>query len=124
MTNTSHQARQARRLAVVTTPELAPGYQLAGVATRVAAVPAEALERLRELIAEREEDEIVAIHEPFLRALDPPSRRRLEDSMTPLVVPLPAGDAEALRSERRQQLLRMLWQAVGYQITFQLGERT
>ncbi len=122
MTDAPHRTSQVRRLVIVTTPELAPGYRLAGVATRVATAPAEAVERIRELIAEGGEKGIVAMHEPFLQALDPRARRRLEESMTPLVVPLPAGEARASQSERREQLLRMLWQAVGYQITFEPRE--
>ncbi len=123
MTAPSRQPTQRRRLAIVTTLELAPGYRLAGVATRAATSPAEAIERLRELIAESGDEAIVAIHEPFLQTLDPAARRRLEESTTPLVVPLPAGEAQESQSERREQLLRMLWQAIGYQITFEPKER-
>lgn len=122
MTDVPHRDRQLRRLAIVTTPTLAPGYRLAGVATRAAASPAEAVERLRELVEEGGEEQIVAVHEPFLQGLDPLMRRRLEESMAPLVVALPAGEAHMSQSERREQLLRMLWQAIGYQITFEPSE--
>ena len=123
MTDAGHKAPDVRRLAVITTPDLAPGYRLAGVATRLAASSAEAIECLGELVGEGAPAGIVAMHEPFLRALPSPARRRLEESMTPLVIPLPAGTLEAPQSERREQLLRMLWQAIGYQITFEPRER-
>lgn len=122
MSVVQHQTPRLRRLVVVTTPELAPGYRLAGVATRAAATPAEAIERLHELVAEAGDEAIVAIHEPFLQALEPRERRRLEESMTPLVVRLPAGDGQVGQSDRREQLMRMLGQAVGYQITFEPRE--
>ncbi|OFW71332.1 MAG: hypothetical protein A2Y55_05520 [Actinobacteria bacterium RBG_16_68_12] len=123
MTTLREESTTRRRLLVVTTTELAPGYRLAGVATIAAASAAEAEERVRELIDAGEEG-IVAVHEPFLDALDPAWRRRLEDATSPLVVALPSGEAEEGESARRERLLRMLWQAVGYQITFEPGERT
>jgi len=108
---------------VLTTSELAPGYRLAGVATVSAGSATEAAERLRALVEVDGERGIVAVHEPFLDALDPAWRRRLEESTSPLVVALPAGAAEAGAEDRRERLLRMLWEAVGYQITFEPGER-
>ena len=109
-----------RRLLVLTTPELATGYRLAGVEARIAASPEDAEELLRELVAEAG---IVAVHEPFLEALDPGLRGRLESSTRPIVVALPAGEAPAVEGGRRARLLRMLWQAVGYELTFEPGER-
>ena len=38
-------------------------------------------------------------------------------------VPGPAGEAPAAAGGRRARLLRMLWQAVGYELTFEPGER-
>ncbi len=119
MTAGTPRESETRRLAVVTTPELAAGYRLAGVATRVATSPVEAVARVSDLVTEGGEAWIVAMHEPFLQGLDTASRRRLEESVTPLVVPLPAGEAQSPQSQRREQLLRMLWQSVGYHITFE-----
>ncbi len=107
------------RLLILTTPELAPGYRLAGVATVGADGPADAATRLRELLQAAGEHGIVAVHEPYLDALDDDLRRRVDESREPLVVALPPGDAVAGVSERRARLLRMLWQAVGYHITLE-----
>jgi vacuolar-type H+-ATPase subunit F/Vma7 len=114
----------ARRLVVVTTTELAPGYRLAGVATIAPESADDAEARLRELIDVQGEQGIIAVHEPFLEALDPAWRRRLDAGTSPLVVALPAGEAGVGESARRERLLRMLWQAVGYQITFEPGDRS
>jgi len=121
MTALDADGRARRRLVVVTTRELAPGYRLAGVAT-VAASADDAERRLRELV-EGGERGIVAVHEPFLDAADPGWRRRFEEATEPLVVALPSGEAEAGAGTRRERLLRMLWQAVGYQITFEQRPR-
>jgi vacuolar-type H+-ATPase subunit F/Vma7 len=107
------------RLIVLTTPDLAPGYRLAGAATIPAGSPQEAEAALRELVDGRGERGVIAVHEPYHAGLERRLRARLDETTEPLVVPLPAGDgADGVGSERRERLLRMLWQAVGYEITF------
>jgi vacuolar-type H+-ATPase subunit F/Vma7 len=104
------------RLLVLTTPELATGYRLGGVATIEVASPAEAAARLEELL--EREDGVIAVHAPFFHALDRPLRRRLDALRAPLVVALPASTTAEQAQDRRQRLLQMLRQAVGYEITF------
>lgn len=105
------------RLLVVTTPELALGYRLAGAGTLAVGSPEEAGDAIGALLAE--EEGVIAVHEPFFRELDPRFRLRLDALQRPLVVPLPAGGAEEGGAERRERLAQMLWQAVGYEITFE-----
>ena len=112
------------RLLILTTPELATGYRLAGVATAAVATAPDAAAMLAELLASGAERGIVAVHEPHLEALEPGLRRRLDASEEPLVVSLPAGEAEAGPSERRARLLRMLAQTVGFRMSFRPGEDT
>lgn len=112
------------RLIVVTTPELETGYRLAGVATRATASTGEASEALRELIDAGAEGDVIAVHEPFYQELDARLRRRIDALASPLVVALPGGDESGAEGERRARLLRILWQAVGYEITFDRREGT
>jgi vacuolar-type H+-ATPase subunit F/Vma7 len=109
------------RLIVLTTPELEPGYRLAGVATRTADSAAEAERTLLELL-EAGADDVIAVHEPFFHDLDRSLRGRLDTLATPLVVAMPGGRDADVEAERRARLLRMLWQAVGYEMTFEEGE--
>ena len=104
------------RLLVLTTEQLAAGYRLAGATTVVCADASEAAERLGAILDARAERGVIAVHEPFHAALEPRLRRRLEQTPPPLVVALPAG-AEP-EGRRRERLLQVLWQAVGYGITF------
>lgn len=104
------------RLLVLTTPELAAGYRLGGVAAIEVASPAEVAARLEELLAR--ETGVIAVHAPFFHALERSLRRRLDLLRAPLVVALPAGATRAEAEDRREQLLQMLRQAVGYGITF------
>ena len=104
------------RLLVLTTRELAVGYRLGGVAVIEVASPAETAARLEELL--EREDGVIAVHAPYFHALDAPLRRRLDALRAPLVVALPAGTTRDEAEDRRERLLRMLRQAVGYEITF------
>lgn len=113
------------RLIVITTPELAPGYRLAGVATVPVGSSEEAASRLRELIEVQRERGVIALHEPYHRELDRDLRREIDELQAPLVVSLPAGEGAEDVAEWRERLLRMLLQAVGYEITSgaQRGEK-
>jgi vacuolar-type H+-ATPase subunit F/Vma7 len=105
-------------LTVVTTPELEPGYRLAGVATRSVDSAGAAAELLYELLEQPNEGDVVAVHEPFFNALPAALRRRIDSLASPLVVVLPGGEGANVEAERRAQHLRILWEAVGYQIAF------
>ena len=104
------------RLLVLTTSELAVGYRLAGASTVEVSSAAETRATLEELLDR--EDGVIAVHAPYFHALPLPLRRRLDALRTPLVVALPAGTATDQVGDRRQRLLELLRQAIGYEITF------
>jgi vacuolar-type H+-ATPase subunit F/Vma7 len=112
------------RLTVLTTPRLEPGYRLAGVATRAVGSVAEAARMLEELLEDPGEGDVVAVHEPFFNDFSAPLLRRIDSLVSPLVVALPGGEAADADAERRAQHLRVLWEAVGYEITFERGGDT
>jgi len=104
------------RLLVLTTAELASGYHLAGSTTMEVDSPQQAATTLEELLTT--EDGVIAMHAPYFQALPPSVRARLDSISAPLVVPLPAGDVLGPSTDRRERLLELLRQAVGYQISF------
>jgi vacuolar-type H+-ATPase subunit F/Vma7 len=108
----------SERLLVMTVDELATGYRLAGAETLAVADSTEAGARLAELLDDGAERGVIAVHEPFYTQLDPALRRRAEQTLPPLVVALPAGEQSPGSAGRRERMLQMLWQAVGYEITF------
>ena len=112
------------RLIVVTTAELEPGYRLAGVRTRSIGSVAEATQTVEELLEQAAEGDVVAVHEPFFNELDPSLLRRIRSLVSPLVIALPGGEGADAEAERRAQHLRILWEAVGYEITFDRGSDT
>ncbi|MPZ83615.1 MAG: hypothetical protein GEV28_25780 [Actinophytocola sp.] len=104
------------RLLVLTTRDLAVGYRLAGATTVEVGSAAQASAALEDLLDG--EDGVIAVHAPYFDALPGPLRRRLDSLRTPLVVPLPAGTTTEPAGGRRQRLLELLRQAIGYEITF------
>lgn len=104
------------RLLVLTTRDLSVGYRLAGATTIEVGSTAQASATLEELLDS--ENGVIAVHAPYFDALPRPLRRRLESLRTPLVVPLPAGTATEPTGDRRQRLMELLRQAIGYEITF------
>jgi vacuolar-type H+-ATPase subunit F/Vma7 len=110
------------RLVVLTTPELADGYRLAGAAVSEVASPAEAAARIEEML--ESERGVIALHAPYFHALARPLRRRLDALRAPLVVALPAGATPEEAEDRGERLLKLLRQAVGYEITFRDESRT
>lgn len=108
----------ASRLLVLTIDELADGYRLAGADTIAVADAADAGARLAALLDTSAEHGVIAVHEPFYTQLDSALRRRAEQTLPPLVVALPAGEHAPAGAGRRERMLQMLWQAVGYEITF------
>ncbi len=105
-------------LAVVVPPELARGFQLAGVTTIVAAEAGEAEREMSRLMMDAQQG-VVAVYEPFLNAFDHDVRTRAETSLTPVTVPLAAGPGEVDPHLRRARLSELLSRAVGYHITFE-----
>jgi vacuolar-type H+-ATPase subunit F/Vma7 len=104
------------RLLVLTTRELAVGYRLAGTATLEVTSPEETQARIVELL--QHEQGVIAVHAPYFHALSRQLRRRLDATDKPLVVALPAGTTTEEAEDRRDRLLQMLRQALGYEITF------
>jgi vacuolar-type H+-ATPase subunit F/Vma7 len=104
------------RLLILTTRNLAVGYRLAGATTIEVASTAQTAAALEELLTG--EDGVIAVHAPYFDTLPGPLRRRVDALGVPLVVPLPAVTATDPVGDRRQRLLELLHQAIGYEITF------
>jgi vacuolar-type H+-ATPase subunit F/Vma7 len=105
------------QLTVITHPDLAPGFQLAGVKTYLAENAEIARHQLVELLDEGEAG-VIAIDQPYLASLDPKTRRRIEEGYRPVVIGLPTGHAGTAEASRRRQLAELIRRAIGVRITF------
>ena len=97
---------------VVTDPETAPGFRLAGVDV----VEAGSVEEARSLIPPllfRDDTGIVAVNEEFMASLDQKVLGKMEKTHRPLLIPIPSG---AGKGEGRGYIERLLQRAIGYNI--------
>lgn len=105
-------------LIVVVPPELETGFRLAGVETVNASRSEEASRVLTRILDDRGWA-LVAVYEPLLAGMSRAERERLESSLMPVVVPLPAGLEERDEESHQARISAMLRKAVGYHITFE-----
>ena len=108
---------------MVTPPDLAVGFRLAGtdvVAVDDAASTEAALERL----AADPEVGVIGVYAPFFERLDPEARRGYEDSVAPVVLPVPVGAVGTEAIDHRARLASLLQRAIGYRISFGEGTDT
>ena len=104
------------RLMVITTPELAHGYQLAGVETFATLDSNTALNILQELM-DGDEAGLIAVRQNLLEGIDRRLQQRIESSYRPIVVAIPDG-AVAAAGERRRYITELIRRAIGFHITF------
>ncbi len=105
------------RLLIVTRPNLAPGFQLAGVDVH----GVEDVESAQELIAgwlAAGETGLLAIDEGVLAALDPALIRRLSTAEQLPFLAIPGGRAIGEEASRHYRILEMIRRAIGFHITF------
>ena len=100
------------RFLVVTDPESADGYRLAGVDVIEAKGPEEARAILPDLLY-RDDTGIVAVNEEFMAGLDAKLLGKMERSHRPIVIPIPSGARKGGGPGYVEALLR---RAIGYNI--------
>lgn len=100
---------------VLCRPELAAGFELAGLPVQEATSPHEAAERLRALLS-REEIGILLLDERFYRGLPDDLNRELARRPLPMIVPFP-GPSWTERRDPDAYVLELLRQAIGYRVT-------
>lgn len=105
-------------LVVVVPPELEAGFGLVGVDTVSASESEEASQALARILDDGGRA-LVAVYEPLLAGMPAAERERLESSLLPVIVPLPAGLEERDEESHQARISAMLRKAVGYHITFE-----
>jgi V/A-type H+-transporting ATPase subunit F len=100
------------RLAVITDPETATGFRLAGVEVREAATPRDALEHLRALVTL--DYGLVAVNEDLLAGTDTERARLLRDRDLPIVLPFPAARPQLESGE--EYISRLVKEHIGFYV--------
>jgi V/A-type H+-transporting ATPase subunit F len=100
------------RLAVITDPETATGFRLAGVEVHEAASPQAALEHLRALVVL--DYGLVAVNEDLLAGTEAERARLMRDRDLPIVLPFPAPREQLESGE--EYISRLVKEHIGFYV--------
>jgi len=100
---------------VITDPDSAPGFRLAGVETLAAAGRADAERLLGERIAAGGPG-VVLVSQELLEGCSEGMRRRLDRLGVPIVVPVPLGPAAWREGSGGDYVLDIIRRAIGFQV--------
>lgn len=100
------------KFVVVTDPDTAPGFRLAGVDVLEAANLDEVKKIIPPLIY-NDDTGIIAINEDFMTVLDEKLLEKMEKSYRPIIIPIPSM---VKGGDRASYIERLLRRAIGYNI--------
>ena len=102
---------------VITTPDTATGFQLAGAETFSVDNPDQAEQILTRLL-EGQEASLIVIRQDLLQAVSSRLQRRAEASYQPVVMAIPGVGPAIQANDRRQHISELIRRAIGFHITF------
>ncbi len=106
------------RLMVITTPDLAPGFELAGVET-FAVETVDQAESLLDQLLSGDEASLIVVRQGLLEAMGTRLQRQVSRSYRPVVIAIPGGIPTIASSGRRQRYIsELIRRAIGFRITF------
>ena len=104
------------KVVILTDPDTASGFRLAGVDVYEADSPEEAKNKINQLL-EDDRTGILAVNESFLAEVDDRVKERIEAMYRPIVVSLPVKEKMGEAGERKAFLARLIHRAVGFDVT-------
>lgn len=107
-------------LVVLTDPDNAGGFRLAGVDVVVADTVSEARALLASMLDD-DETGIIAINERLTEAIDDRMAKKIESIYRPIVVSLPIREKLEVASDHQAYLARLIRRAIGFDITLRRG---
>jgi len=108
------------KLIVLTDPDNADGFRLAGVDVEIVDSEDQVRERLNRLLDD-ESSGIIAVNEGLMAAIDERTQRKIDSIYRPLVVSLPLREKLAIGDDHRAYLARLIRRAIGFDITLRRG---
>lgn len=100
------------KFVVLTDPNTAAGFRMAGLEAYEAASVGEASHLLLSLLKD-EDAGIIAVNEEFMEVIDERMNARIKRSYRPIVIPIPG---RTRRGEGLSSIERLLRKAIGYNI--------
>lgn len=108
------------KLVVLTDPDTADGFRLAGVDVRVTESQEEARKALNSLLDD-ESSGIIAVNEKMMAGIDERTQRKIDSIYRPIVISLPIREQLAMGEDHRAYLARLIRRAIGFDITLRRG---
>jgi len=108
------------KLVVLTDPDTADGFRLAGVDVAVADSDEAARKRLNALLDD-ETSGIIAVNEKMMAAIDERTQRKIDGIYRPIVISLPIKEKLEIGEDHRAYLARLIRRAIGFDITLRRG---
>ncbi len=110
------------RVIAIVDAESGLGYRLAGIDVRCAATPGELGRQAQELL-EDAGARLVILAEELFRELPRLLQRTLEESRSPLFVPVPSGPLRTGALAPDEYVARLMRRAIGYQVRIRGPEK-
>jgi V/A-type H+-transporting ATPase subunit F len=108
------------RLIVLTDPDNADGFRLAGVRVVVVDSPDQVREKLNNLLDD-EDSGIIAVNEQLMAGVDERTQKKIDSIYRPLVISLPIKERLLMGEDHRAYLARLIRRAIGFDITLRRG---
>jgi len=108
------------KLIVLTDPDNADGFRLAGVDVEVVDSDDKVREKLNRLLDD-ESSGIIAVNEHMMAAIDERTQKKIDSIYRPLVISLPLREKLAIGDDHRAYLARLIRRAIGFDITLRRG---
>jgi len=108
------------KLIVLTDPDNADGFRLAGVDVVIVEDDDQLPERLNRLMDD-DDSGIIVINERMMGAIDERTRRKIDSVYRPLVISVPLKEQLELGEDHRAHLARLIRRAIGFDITLRRG---
>ncbi len=108
------------KVVVLTDPDTADGFRLAGVDV----VAAEGVEEARRALNRLIDDDtsgILAVNEAFMAGIDERTQQKINATYRPIVVSLPIREKLRSEEDHRAYLARLIRRAIGFDITLRRG---
>ena len=106
---------------VITDPETADGFRLAGVGVVEVENADEAREKIKGFLDDPDAG-ILAVNESFYNAIDEKTQEKIDRVYRPIVIPMPIKESVEMAGERRAYLARLIHRAIGFDITLRARE--
>lgn len=108
------------KLVVLTDPDTADGFRLAGVDVYEAETGEQARRTLAQLVDD-DESGIIAVTEAMMGMIDERLQKKIDSIYRPIVISLPITETLRVGEERGAYLSRLIRRAIGFDITLRRG---